>query len=115
MRVIIWKDVKEKVKIKARWRRNKKRKQKAKDIQGTWSKVQKWMKRKGKWEVFTVERNSIGRGGRSVLGVQWICWWVTERVHWAGIFKQSMGARNRIGRGLSYRPARLHRLAELIS
>ncbi len=26
-----------------------------------------------------------------------------------------MGARNRVGKGLSYRPARLHRLAELIS
>jgi hypothetical protein len=25
----------------------------------------------------------------------------------AGIFKQSMGARNRVGMGLSYRPARL--------
>jgi hypothetical protein len=32
----------------------------------------------------------------------------------AGIFKESMGARNRGGRGLSYRPARLHRLAEFI-
>ncbi len=32
----------------------------------------------------------------------------------AGIFKQSMGARNRGGIGLSYRPARLHRLAEFI-
>ena len=32
----------------------------------------------------------------------------------AGIFKQSMGARNRLGIGLSYRPARLHRLAEFI-
>ena len=31
---------------------------------------------------------------------------------WAGIFKKSMGARNRGGIGLSYRPARLHRLAE---
>jgi hypothetical protein len=29
-------------------------------------------------------------------------------------FKQSMGARNRVGTGLSYRPARLHRLAESI-
>jgi hypothetical protein len=28
----------------------------------------------------------------------------------AGIFKQSMGARNRVGIGLSYRPARLHSL-----
>jgi hypothetical protein len=32
----------------------------------------------------------------------------------AGIFKQSMGARNRVEIGLSYRPARLHRLAEFI-
>jgi hypothetical protein len=32
----------------------------------------------------------------------------------AGIFKQSMGARNRVGKGLSYRPAGLHSLAELI-
>ncbi len=32
----------------------------------------------------------------------------------AGIFKQSMGVRNRIGIELSYQPARLHRLAEFI-
>jgi hypothetical protein len=32
----------------------------------------------------------------------------------AEIFKQSMGARNRLGIGLSYRPARLHSLAVLI-
>jgi hypothetical protein len=32
----------------------------------------------------------------------------------AGVFKQSMGARIRVGVGLSYRAARLHRLAELI-
>jgi hypothetical protein len=32
----------------------------------------------------------------------------------AGIFKKSMGARNRGGIGLSYRPARLHRLAEFV-
>jgi hypothetical protein len=32
----------------------------------------------------------------------------------AGIFKQSMGARNRVGIGLSYRHARLHSLAELV-
>jgi hypothetical protein len=36
-------------------------------------------------------------------------------VYCAGIFKQSMGARNRVGIGFSYRPARLHRLAELVS
>ncbi len=33
---------------------------------------------------------------------------------YAGFFKQSMGARNRIGIGLSDRPVRLHRLAEMI-
>jgi hypothetical protein len=32
----------------------------------------------------------------------------------AGIFKESMGARNRGGIGLLYRPARLHRHAEFI-
>jgi hypothetical protein len=32
----------------------------------------------------------------------------------AGIFKQSMGTSNRVGIGLSYRPARLHRQAESI-
>jgi hypothetical protein len=32
----------------------------------------------------------------------------------AGILEQSIGARNRVGIWLSYRPARLHRLAELI-
>jgi hypothetical protein len=32
----------------------------------------------------------------------------------AGILKQSMGAGNRVGIGLSYLPARLHRLAEFI-
>jgi hypothetical protein len=34
--------------------------------------------------------------------------------HRAGTFKKSMGARNRGGIGLSYRPARLFRLAEFI-
>jgi hypothetical protein len=32
----------------------------------------------------------------------------------AGIFKQSMGARNPVGTGLSFRPFRLHRRAELV-
>jgi hypothetical protein len=36
--------------------------------------------------------------------------WVTR----TGIFKEAMGARHQRGRGLSYRPARLHRLAEFI-
>ncbi len=38
----------------------------------------------------------------------------TSLVIRAGIFKQSMGSRNRVGIGLSYQPARLHKLAELI-
>jgi len=32
----------------------------------------------------------------------------------AGISEQSIGARNRVGIGLSYRPARLHSLEELV-
>jgi hypothetical protein len=32
----------------------------------------------------------------------------------AGIFKQSMGSRNRVGSVLSHGPARLHSLAELV-
>ncbi len=32
----------------------------------------------------------------------------------AGIFEHSMEAGNRVGIGLSYRPARLHSLAELV-
>jgi hypothetical protein len=36
-------------------------------------------------------------------------------VHRAGIFKQHMGARNRVGKGILYRPAGLHSLAELIN
>ncbi len=35
-------------------------------------------------------------------------------VNCARIFRQPVGARNRLGIDLSYRPARLHRLAELI-
>ncbi len=47
-------------------------------------------------------------------------WWLLVAVNTcliassAGIFKQSMGARNRVGIRLSYRPARLHSLAELV-
>jgi hypothetical protein len=45
--------------------------------------------------------------------------WPVHRVPWslncAGIFKQSLGAGNRVVIGLSFRPGRLHRLAELIS
>jgi hypothetical protein len=44
-------------------------------------------------------------------------WYINGRdpVASAGIFKQSMGARNRVGIGLSYQPARLHSVAELVS
>ncbi len=38
----------------------------------------------------------------------------TPKISRAGIFKKSMGARHRGGIGFSYRPARLHRLAEFI-
>jgi hypothetical protein len=38
----------------------------------------------------------------------------TDLVTSSGLLEQSMGARNRAGIGLSYRPARLHRLAESI-
>ncbi len=40
--------------------------------------------------------------------------WSLVGLYRAGNFKESMGARNRRGIGLSYRPARLHRLAEFI-
>jgi hypothetical protein len=50
-------------------------------------------------------RVGVGGGGggeKAISGVR------------AGIFKESLGARNGGGIGLSYRPARLHRLAEFI-
>jgi hypothetical protein len=43
-----------------------------------------------------------------------LCLFPSLLLLFAGIFKQSMGARKRVGIRLSYRPARLHRLAELI-
>jgi hypothetical protein len=48
------------------------------------------------------------------LGLSILMYWPGQMTR-AGIFKQSMGARSRGGIGLSYRPARLHRLAEFIS
>jgi hypothetical protein len=42
------------------------------------------------------------------------CRTVQVQCSFAGIFRQSMGARNRVGIGLSYRPARPHKLAEWI-
>jgi hypothetical protein len=40
---------------------------------------------------------------------QWSLWLIS-----AGVFKQSMGARNRLGVGLPYQPGRLHSLVELV-
>jgi hypothetical protein len=45
--------------------------------------------------------------------------WISETIKgrmvlYAGIFKQSMGARNRVRIWLSYRPAKLHGLVELV-
>jgi len=49
------------------------------------------------------------------LANQWVAWGGIDSIQTsAGIFKQSMGARNRVEIGFSYRPARLRRLAELI-
>ncbi len=53
-----------------------------------------------------------GNGGNTLICGDGGC--LKGGVHRDGIFKQSMGARNRVGIGLSYRPARLHRLAEFI-
>ncbi len=39
---------------------------------------------------------------------------IVQRPASAGILDKSMGARNRVGIGLSYQPARLHRLVESI-
>jgi hypothetical protein len=52
----------------------------------------------------------IPQGGRAQHDFS-LAWLEAAR---AGIFKESMGARNQGGIGLSYRPARLHRLAEFI-
>jgi|LakMenE01Jun11ns_1017448.scaffolds.fasta_scaffold8843504_1 hypothetical protein len=42
--------------------------------------------------------------------------WRKEKLNLsAGIFKQSMGARNQVGIGFSYLPARLHSLADFFS
>jgi hypothetical protein len=55
------------------------------------------------------------RGGKhpTVLGVE-LSGPILSELSRAGIFKKSMGARHRVGIGLSYRPARIHRLAECI-
>ncbi len=48
------------------------------------------------------------------LSMECSCYVPLSSSRCAGIFKQSMGARNRVGIELSYRSARLHRLPELI-
>jgi hypothetical protein len=49
--------------------------------------------------------------GYTAVGIESRCLLATV----SGIFKQSMGARNRVGIGLAYRPARFHSLVELVS
>jgi hypothetical protein len=44
----------------------------------------------------------------------WLDYQCQVQLSCAGILEQSMGARNRVGKGLSHRPVRLHRLAESI-
>ncbi len=68
----------------------------------------------------TETREDGGGGGRLQENLVFyksfniLCLFPSLSLLWAGIFKQSVGARNRIGIGLSYRPARLHWLAEFI-
>ncbi len=47
--------------------------------------------------------------------VFWAGHYLSMHAHSDGVLKQSIGARNRVGIGLSYRPTRLNTLAELIS
>jgi hypothetical protein len=51
---------------------------------------------------------SIRDGGKTVH----VVFNYLSRSHCAGILEQYIGTRNRIGIGLSYRPVRLHRMAE---
>jgi hypothetical protein len=53
---------------------------------------------------------SIRDGGKAVH----VVFKYLSRSLWAGILEQYMRARNRVGIGLSYRPVRLHRMAESI-
>jgi hypothetical protein len=53
----------------------------------------------------------IGIQGRAKLGMWRI---MPTKANCPEFFKQSMGARNRVGIGLLFRPARLHRMAESI-
>jgi len=77
-------------------------------------------RQRGKWVVAIItelplgEREAAPRTAKKhglIILVLFQMLWIAGR---ARIFKQSMGARNRVRIGLSYRPARLHRLAELM-
>ncbi len=70
---------------------------------------QNWFLSKEIW-VRPMSRSATSPSGQSVC---WMERWIPIQPR-AGIFKKSMGARHRRGIGFSYRPARLHRLAEFI-
>jgi hypothetical protein len=57
---------------------------------------------------------SPGIGSKESIPPAYVAWRAGTTTR-AGIFKQSVEARNRVEIGLSYRPARLHRLAESIT
>jgi hypothetical protein len=55
----------------------------------------------------------LGKSFKHILDIYGIFWgW--DSTSSCGFFKQSIGAGNRVGIGLSYQPVRLHSLAELI-
>ncbi len=56
----------------------------------------------------------MGRVGGKGEGSYYQCAALYIKPNSAGIFEQSMGARNRVVIGLSYWPARLHRPAQSI-
>ncbi len=58
--------------------------------------------------------NSAEKANADIEGKPFKCCAGSFEYGSAGIFKQSMGARNRVGIGLSYRPTRIHRQAKLI-
>ncbi len=70
--------------------------------------------------IWTVhEKHSAGYSSqyrpRHGSGVQMFSFYsANQLISSAGIFKQYMGARNQVGIGLSYQPARLHSLVELV-
>ncbi len=60
-----------------------------------------------------ISAGKCGNGIFKLFGSPGIDYYVAWRSS-AGILEQPMGTRNRVGIGLSYRDARLHRLAESI-